>query len=208
MKVKFSPEVDAMFSRLALYAGFPLRLVLGNLWLFKPLLKKVLPMISPQGAAMLQTTVAFTMQKGSDGYNVIPQEAYATANLRFIPHQKAEESVEVLRKLAAKYDIETEVLVADDPSPRLDLSGRAFKLTEEAIARAFPGLPASPYVVTGATDCRFYEEVCDNCVRFAPVVFGPEQMKGMHGIDENIETNCLPGAVEYYKTVIRLQETR
>ena len=207
MKVKFSPEVDAMFSRLSLYAGFPLRLVLGNLWLFKPLLKKVLPVISPQGAAMLQTTVAFTMQKGSDGYNVIPQEAYATANLRFIPHQKAEESVEVLRKLAAKYDIETEVLVADDPSPRLDLSGRAFKLTEEAIARAFPGLPASPYVVTGATDCRFYEDVCENCVRFAPVVFGPEQMKGMHGIDENIETNCLPGAVEYYKTVIQLQET-
>jgi len=37
------------------------------------------------------------------------------------------------------------------------------------------------------------------------VVYDPEQMKGMHGIDENIETNCLPGTVEYYKTVIRLQ---
>ncbi len=206
MKVKFSPEVEAMFSRLAPYASFPLHLVLGNLWLFKPLLKKALPAISPQGAAMLQTTVAFTMQKGSDGYNVIPQEAYATANLRFIPHQKAAESVDVLTKLAAKYGLETEVLVADDPSPKLDLSGRAFRLTEEAIARTFPGLPASPYVVTGATDCRFYEDVCDNCVRFAPVVYGPEQMKGMHGIDENIETNCLPGAVEYYKTVIRLQD--
>ena len=46
----------------------------------------------------------------------------------------------------------------------------------------------------------------DACVRFAPVVFGPEQLKAMHGIDENIETNCLPGAVEYYKTIIRLQE--
>jgi len=206
MTVKFSPEVDAMFARLAPYASFPLHLVLGNLWLFKPVLKKVLPLISPQAAAMLQTTIAFTMQKGSDGYNVIPQEAYVTANLRFIPHQKVKESVEVLTKLAKKYDLETEVLIAGDPSPSLDLKGRAFRLTEAAIAEVFPGLPASPYVVTGATDCRFYTEVCDNCVRFAPVVYGPEQMKGMHGIDENIETNCLPGAVEYYKAIIRLQE--
>ena len=208
MKVKFSSEVDAMFARLAPYASFPLHLVLGNLWLFKPLLKKVLPLISPQAAAMLQTTIAFTMQKGSDGYNVIPQEAYVTANLRFIPHQKVDESVQLLTKLAKKYDLETEVLMANDPSPRLDLNGRAFRLTEQAIAQVFPGLPASPYIVTGATDCRFYNEVCDNCVRFAPVVFGPEQMKGMHGIDENIETNCLPGAVEYYKAIIRLQEIK
>ena len=207
MKVKFSSEVDAMFARLSPYASFPLHLVLGNLWLFKPLLKKVLPLISPQAAAMLQTTIAFTMQKGSDGYNVIPQEAYVTANLRFIPHQKVEESVRVLAELAKKYDLETEVLMASDPSPSLDLSGRAFRLTERAIAETFPGLPASPYIVTGATDCRFYNDVCDNCVRFAPVVYGPEQMKGMHGIDENIETNCLPGAVEYYKSMIRLQGT-
>lgn len=206
MKVKFSREVEEMFSRLSVYAGFPLRFVLGNLWLFKPVLKKVLPLISPQAAAMLQTTVAFTKMRGSDGFNIIPQEAYVTANLRFIPHQKVKESVEVLTKLAEKYNIETEVVAAMDPSPSLDLNGRAFKLTEAAIARTFPGLPASPYVVTGATDCRFYNDVCASCVRFSPVIMGPEQMKGMHGIDENIESNCLPGAVDYYKNLIRMQE--
>jgi len=209
MTVKFSPEVETMFARLAPYSPFALRLVFGNLWLFRPILCKLMPSISAQGAAMLQTTVAFTTQKGSDGYNVIPQEAYVTANLRFIPHQKVAESVQVLTELAAKYDIETEIIDAADPSPSLDLNGRAFRMTEEAIRRAFPGLPASPYVVTGATDCRFYNDnpdVCETCVRFAPVVFGPQQMKGMHGIDECIETNCLPGAVDYYKTLIRLQE--
>ena len=206
MLVKFSPEVEEMFNRLSVYAGFPLRFVLGNLWLFKPVLKKVLPIISPQAAAMLQTTVAFTTQKGSDGLNIIPQEAYVTANLRFIPHQKVADSVAVLTKLAAKYQLETEVIHAMDPSPSLDLQGRAFRLTEAAIARTFPGLPASPYVVTGATDCRFYNEVCDNCVRFSPIIMGPAQMKGMHGIDEHLETNCLPGAVDYYKNIIKMQE--
>ena len=206
MTSKFSPEVEEMFQRLAPYASFPLRLVLGNLWLFKPLLKKVMPMISPQAAAMLRTTIAFTMAKGSDGYNIIPQEAYVTANMRFIPHQKVKESLQVLETLAAKYDLELEDLGCNDPSSSLDLQGRAFRLTEKAIARTFPGLPASPYVVTGATDCRFYGDVCDNCVRFSPVIYGPEQLKSMHGIDENLETNCLPGAVDFYKNIIRLQE--
>ena len=45
-------------------------------------------------------------------------------------------------------------------------------------------------------------------IRFAPVIYGPEQMKGMHGLNENIEVGCLPAAVDYYKTVIRLQEKR
>ena len=181
-------------------------LFFGNLWLFGPLLKLVMPMVSAQASAMLQTTIAFTMAKGSDGYNIIPQEAYVTANMRFIPHQKVKESLQVLETLAAKYDLELENLGCNDPSSSLDLQGRASRLTEKAIERPFPGLPASPYVVTGATDCRFYNDVCDNCVRFSPIIMGPAQMKGMHGIDENLETNCLPGAVDFYKNIIRLQE--
>lgn len=205
-KSQFSPEVLAMFERLAPYAGFGMRLIFGNLWLFKPLLIKLMPMISAQGAAMLRTTIAFTMAKGSDGMNVIPQEASVIANLRFIPHQGAQESYQIISKLAAKYGLETEVIMLGEPSKAVDINAPAFKLTEEAISACFPGAGCSPYVVTGATDARFYSEICDNCIRFSPVIFGPEQMKGMHGIDETIETNCLPGAVDYYTYLIRALE--
>lgn len=208
MKSQFEPEVKAMFERLAPYAGFGLRYVLSNFWLFQGVLKKILPAMNAQAGAMLKTTVAFTRMQGSDGYNVIPEEAWVSANLRFIPHQKARDSIAVLEEIAKKYDLETEVLQAADPSRAVDLSGRPFQMTEEVIAQTFPGLPAIPYVVTGGTDCRFYEEVCDACIRFAPLVYGPEQLKGMHGLDENIEINCLPGAVDYYKNMIRAQENR
>ena len=57
--------------------------------------------------------------------------------------------------------------------------------------------------MTGATDARNYEEIAEHVVRFAPVIYGPEQMKGMHGLNENIEYNCLPGAVDFYKDLIR-----
>ena len=204
--VEFMPEVEAMFSKLAPYAGFGLRLIFGNLWLFKPLMKKLLPMISAQAGAMLSTTIAFTMSEGSNGYNVIPQEASICANMRFIPHQGTDNSLEVITNLAKKYNIETEVVYRGYPSPSVDINGEASKMIESAINECFPGVGCSPYVVTGATDARFYSKICDSCVRFAPVIYGPEQMKGMHGLNENIECNTLAGAVDFYKKIITMQK--
>lgn len=197
------PEVQSMFEKLAPYAVFPLKLVFGNMWLFKPILLKVMPKISAQAGAMLKTTIAFTMQKGSEAYNVMPQEATLGVNMRFIPHQGMEESLEIIKKKAAEYDLDMEVFHAVDYSKTTDINGDAFKYVIKMIDMTFPGLPVSPYVMTGATDARFYQEICDNIVRFAPVIYGPEQMSGMHGLNENIEYNCLPGCVDFYKNMIK-----
>jgi len=208
-KVHFSPAVNAMFGRIAPYVGpFALRMVMHNLWLFRPVLAKVMPMISAQAAAMLKTTIAFTMQSGSQGYNVLPQEASVCANLRFIPHQGTDESLQVITDLAKQYGLETEVVYRGYPSKSLDLNGEAFAITQRVLGDVFPGVGVLPYVVTGGTDARFYDGVCDSCVRFSPVNYGPEQMAGMHGLNENIETGCLPAAVDYYKAIVKAQEQR
>ena len=200
---KMPKEVAGMFETLAPYASFPLRWVFSNLWLFRPVLLRVLPLISAQAGAMIRTTIAFTMQTGSDACNVLPQKATVSANMRFIPHQGMEESLALIRKRAEKYGLETEVLQAADYTVPADIHGEAFRLVRRVVGETFPGCPASPYVMTGATDARFYQEICDNVVRFAPVVYGPEQMKGMHGLNENIEINCLPGAVDFYRNLIQ-----
>ena len=201
-KKKMSPEVRSMFEELAPYAGFPLKLVFGNLWLFGPVLSIAMPAISAQGAAMLKTTIAFTMQSGSDAYNVMPQKASLGANMRFIPHQGMDESLALIRERAEKYGLRMEVFHASDYSKATDIHGDAFRYVTDCIKETFPGLPVSPYVMTGATDARFYQEICDNIVRFAPVIYGPEQLAGMHGLNENIEYNCLPGCVDFYKNLI------
>lgn len=203
---KIMPEVASMFRTLAPYGSFGLKLIFHNLWLFGPFLKILLPKISAQGGAMLKTTIAFTMQSGSNAYNVIPQEATLGANLRFIPHQGEQESMQIVKKIAQKYNLEMEVIHSNDYTQPVDIHGNGFQLIKDVIEETFPGLPASPYVMTGATDAQFYQPICKNCIRFAPVVYGPEQMKGMHGINENIEYNCLPGAVRFYKNLIRAKK--
>ena len=203
MKVSFEKETQAMFETLAPYGPFAYRLLFGNMWLFKPLLTKVMPAISPQAAALLQTTVAFTMQSGSDGRNVMPQTATLNLNLRYIPHQPMAESNAIIRKLAEKYNLETEEINCYDYCEPVNMQSDAYALVESVVNEVFPQLPVCPYVMTGGTDARFYQEICDACIRFSPVVYGPAQMKGMHGLNECLDTYSLPGAVDFYKTVIR-----
>ena len=203
MKPAFEPEVEAMFRTLAPYGPFAYRLLFGNLWLFRPLLKKLLPAISPQAGALLKTTVAFTMQSGSDAMNVMPQEATLTMNLRYIPHQNRKASNVAVTRMAQKHDLSVTVLDAYNALPPVKIDSAAYHLVEEVVGEVFPELPKCPYVMTGGTDARFYQQICDACIRFSPVVYGPEQMKGMHGLNENIDGFSLPGAVDFYKALIR-----
>lgn len=202
MRSEMSEYVKAMFKTLGPYCEGPLGFAMKNCDILAPVIKKVAPAVSSEVAAMFKTTVAFTRMEGSPANNVIPTDAWVIANLRFIPHQGVKESLEIMEKLAKKYDLEMEVLDARDASKPVNIHGEAWKKATDAIEKVFPGLPYSPYVVTGGTDARFYGEVAETSMRFSPLIYGPKQMAGMHGIDETIDIRCLPGAVDYYKELI------
>lgn len=200
---KFSPTVEEMFRRMAPNMNFGMKVIFANMWLFKPLLVKLLPSISSAAAAMIRTTIGFTTAKGSDGLNVLPQEAYVTGNMRFIQHQPTKESIAIITERAKKYDIETEVIYSDEPCPIVDYNGAAFKLIEAVAAEVYPGLGIAPYCMTGGTDAKYYTQVCDNCIRFAPLYINSQQYGSIHGLNENINQGFLPYAVDFYKTVIK-----
>jgi len=205
-RAEVSPVVKEMFGAFLPGMSFPMRLVFKNLWLFEPLLKRVMGSISSLGAAMLQTTVAFTMASGSQGANVLPQEASVTANMRFIPHQAGDESVAIITSLAKKYDIAHEIIVKSEPSETADTKSPAYKAVEAAIKRVFPAVDVSPYIMTGGTDSRFYAPVCSSCLRFAPLFIDKQQFSSVHATDENISIDALPAAVDFFKQIIGLTE--
>lgn len=202
-KAQFTPTVREMFRRMAPNMDFGMKLIFANMWLFEPILVKLLPTISSAGGAMIRTTLAFTMAKGADGLNVLPQEAYVTGNMRFIHHQDNEESIRLVTELAKKYDIETEVIYQDMPCPIVDYKGDAFRLIEEVAAEVYPGVGISPYVMTGGTDAKYYKEVSDNCIRFAPLYIDSQQYASIHGLNENIYQGVLPKGVDFYKMIIK-----
>ena len=195
--------VKEMFNRMAPNMNFGMKLIFANMWLFEGLLKKLLPSISSAAAAMIRTTIAFTMAKGSDGLNVTPQEAYVTGNMRYIPHQDRDESVKIISDIAKKYDIETETIYSVASCPIVDFKNKPFQMLEEVMTEVYPGVGVSPYVMTGGTDAKCYQEISDNCLRFAPLYIDAQQYASIHGLNENIYQGTLPMGVDFYKNMMK-----
>ncbi len=202
-KADISPAVSKMFQMVSLSMKQPLRFILGHSKFFKPILLKVIPSVSSTAAAMLKTTVAFTMASGSEGSNVLPQEACVIGNMRFSHHEGQKNSISAIEKLAKKYEIETIILKPGIASPLSNYETDYFSLLERAMRTVFPEVITSPYIMNGASDCRFMSRVSDQCFRFAPFLISDKQMDSIHGIDENIDVNALIPAVEFYKFIIR-----
>lgn len=199
---RFTSPVKALFAALAPEMAFPYRLLFGNLWLFGPLLTLVLPAVSAQAGALLHTTCAFTMMQGSDAPNVLPESASVTANLRFMLHQRREESLAAMKRLADRYGLEMEVLYSCDCSPVTDPEGKGYRFVEECVRAVFPEAGVAPYVMLGGTDAKHYAPVCPDTVRFAPTVLTPQQLASMHAKDENLGVDALARAVAFYRRVL------
>ena len=200
---ELSPTVREMFKRMTPNMSFAMKMIFSNLWLFEKLLIKLLPSISAAAGAMTRTTLAFTTAKGSGGYNVLPQEAYVTGNMRFIPHQDADESIKIISDFAKKYDIESEVIYYDSSCPVVDYNSKPFHMIEEVAAEVYPGIQICPYTMTGGTDAKFYRDLTPNALRFAPLYIDKQQYGSIHALNENIFKGALPLAVDFYKEMIK-----
>lgn len=201
-EAKMAPVIHATFKSLSDTMSGPLKFVLKNSRIFQPLLVKAMPLVSGAAGAMLRTTVAFTMASGSEGTNVLPQEAWVIANMRYSHHQGGKSSIEAIKKLAEKYDIETVVLDPGVDSPVSDHNSDAYKLIVKAISDVFTDVNTTPYIMTAASDCRFMWRISENCLRFAPFSISDEQLEGIHGINENVDLSCLAPAVDFYRYII------
>ena len=192
------PETEAMFAAMAPSFGFGMRMILGNLWLFRPVLKLAMPRISPFGEAILSTTCCFTQMEGSDAPNVIPKEPYIVANLRASVHQNCEESLAVLKKYADKYDLKIEILTARDASPVCSMSSPEYSYLCDCIREHYPDCGVSPYLIMGGTDCRHFCALSENALRFSPVRMTAAQTASCHAVDENVSVAALAEGVEFF----------
>ena len=124
--------------------------------------------------------------------------------MRFSHHEGRDASIAKIKPIADKYDIEIEIIDPGFTSGIASYEGEAFKLIEAGVKEVFPNVDKTvPYVVTGASDARFYDRVCDQCMRFLPFQIDDEQLAGMHGLNESIDVDSLTYAVDFYKYMMK-----
>lgn len=202
-KSKMNDVTAEMLSRLGKTTSGLMGFLMRHSRGFAPLLAFVIPKVSTMGGAMFKTTIAFTTAKGANGLNVLPEEAFVTANVRFIDHQGPKEMMEIFKKIARKFDIEVELLNPVGDCQVVNYKSDEFKLLENIIEKTFDNVKPSPYTLTGGTDARFYTPICDNVFRFAPLEINQQQLSSVHAIDENICINTLPTGIDFYKNIVK-----
>lgn len=201
--VEVSPAIAEMLSRLAPYMGKAGK-VIGNAHKLRKPLGVLLPKLGPTPNALVTTTIAFTMAGGGQAPNVIPREVWVLGDMRCSHHQGKAASIETITKVAGKFGLETEIVEESVESGVADYNGKAFRLVEEAVKAAIPGVDAcTPYIMTGGSDSRYFGRVCDQCIRFLPFLISSEQMESIHGINECLDLDTLVPAVDYYRYMMQ-----
>ena len=190
-----------MMETLAPQGAFPIRMAMANRWLFEPLILKQAA-ATPAGAAMLHTTIAPTMLKGSPKENVLPQDATAWINYRIAP---GDSSAAVLARAKAATAGLPLVFSWDrkpnEPSPVSSTTSEAWKMVA-ALAADTSKSPVAPSLVTAGTDSRYLVGVADDVYRFQPMVFSLETIKMIHGTNEHMSLENLDRAVQFYARLI------
>ncbi len=202
-KAKMNDTTLEMFTRLGPTMKGGMGFVLRHARFFSPLLEKVLPKVNRLATAMIKTTIAFTMAKGSEGLNVLPEMAYVTGNCRVIHHTDADETLSILKEKARKYDIDVDVITFNRACPTVDHNSALFHRVEDIIREVFPGVITCPYAMTGGTDAKHYTRISDCVIRFAPLEINNQQYESIHALNENIDVDTLPAGIEFYKKIIR-----
>ena len=123
-------------------------------------------------------------------------------NVRIAPGSSVKDVMQAMGAIGAQYQVELELLRNNEPSPVTNAGSEAFRKVERAIARALPGVEALPSLLSGGTDTKHFTSYCPNCLRFTPLRTTPQQQAAVHGVDENIDIDALPGAVDFFKALV------
>ncbi|XP_015272496.1 PREDICTED: probable carboxypeptidase PM20D1 [Gekko japonicus] len=198
------PEI-MMFEQLAPEFSFPLNIIMANLWLFGPLVSRVLEQ-TPTTNAMVRTTTAITMFRAGVKSNVIPPSATATVNFRIHPAQTVAEVLEIVEKTIDDKRVKIEAESAFDPLPVSPWDNQTFGLRvfRQTLLDVFPDVGSmAPGICIGNTDSRHFTNLTNAIYRFNPVVFKPDDMARFHGLNERISVESFEKQVEFLFQLIQ-----
>jgi len=192
------------FDALGPYFTLEKRVLFANQWLYRPLLNMVLSS-SPATDAMLRSSKAPTMLRGSAKDNILPQTAVATVNFRIHPRDSVESIIAHTHEMIDSPDIDVTILggAGMEPSGVSSSDNQAFDTLAMTFRQVFGDLIVVPGLTVAATDSRHYSLVSDDSYRINPFIFTGDDIKRLHGRNERITIKGMAQAVQFYSTLIR-----
>jgi len=204
--MKFQGPGADMLKAIAPHASPAVKVFAANTWLFAPLLVKVTAK-TPAGAAMLHTTIAPTMLKGSPKENVLPQDATAWINYRIAPGDSSAKVMARAKDAVGKLPVELSWTKTDEPSAVSSTSSDAWK-TLAGLAADESKAPVVPGLVTAGTDSRYLGGVASDVYRFQPLVLKVDETKMIHGTNEHISLDNVGRMVRFYQRLVETAASR
>ena len=196
---KLNPEVIAMFKHLAPYCGFMMKMLFSNLWIFAPIIKKVMPKINPQAGGLIGTTCTFNKIEGSSESKTCTARAF----LRPVNEEDLKIDLAEFKKVAEKYGITVEETPECEYHAPAHMEKPQFSYTMDCIREIFPQYPASPFILPAGTDARTLTDVCECVLRFAPIRLSAQQLASVHAENENLDLDSVANCVAFYKYFIK-----
>jgi carboxypeptidase PM20D1 len=200
-EARYAGVTRAMLDAMAPHTPPITRTAIANSWLFEPLLVRELS-ATPQGAALLQTTLAPTMLQGSPKQNVLPSIATATINLRILPGESIETVIAHVRESIGDLPVTvTPVGPSSQPSPIASTESSGYRLVAGLAASTFDA-PVAPLLMIGMTDSRHMSVLSDDIYRFTPLQLGTADSARIHGIDERLSIENLDRMLRFYQQML------
>jgi carboxypeptidase PM20D1 len=195
---RLTPPARALFDAVAPELSLGPRLVLANLWLFEPVLIRLLESRA-EVAALVRTTTAPTIFEAGMKDNVIPARARAVVNFRILPGESIESVLEHVRRTVADPRVKVSLLPKRrEPSTTSRVHSPHYALLSRTIRKVFPGAIVAPYLILGGTDARHFHPTSEDVYRFMPFLLSERDLEGIHGTDERVSIDALSKAVRFY----------
>lgn len=202
MAAQISGVAEEMFQTLAPEMKGASRILLSNLWLFRPLVKQELEK-SKSSNAMMRTTTALTVVHAGNKVNVVPAHAQAFVNFRILPGDTQEEVIHHAHGVIDNPAVEVKRSgEGSNPSPISDSQSESYHLMSKTIREIFPGTVVAPGLMVAATDSRYMQDIADHIYRFSPVRATDEDLSRFHGTDERISLKNYGEMIAFYHRLI------
>nr|WSX52677.1 M20/M25/M40 family metallo-hydrolase [Streptomyces sp. NBC_00974] len=146
--------------------------------------------IAKMVGATLRNSAAPTMLGAGYKVNVIPGQATAHVDGRFLPGYEEEFFTDLDRILGPRVKRED---VHADKALETDFDGKLVDAMQTALKAHDPIARAVPYMLSGGTDAKSFDDLGIRCFGFAPLQLPPElDFAGMfHGVDERVPVEGL-----------------